>query len=156
MWIRNARVVGILILALAATKHSKAKNGSVVLLEGAAQGIAQPCSRSGPPRFDATWQPTDADVHTMESRFSRLSQLPSQGGMIGIHIKNPESYYRQYLGIVVRNQKLIYINAFSAETPPTNWQQRLIFYCDGGAGFWGVIYDPASGEFSDLKTNGIA
>ena len=50
---------------------------------------------------------------------------------------------------------MIYVNAFIRDYVPKDWHSRLVNVCDGGAGFWGVLFDPATGKFSDLETNGI-
>jgi len=28
--------------------------------------------------------------------------------------------------------------------------------CDGGPSFWGALYDPDTGSFSELEANGVA
>jgi len=155
MRFRNAILLGCLILALAAKSSSQTKNRSVVLPGSAAHMLEHLCSRSGPPRFDDTWQPLEADVRSMESRLSRISQLRSQVGGVGIGIKNPDRYYRQYVGVLVGKHKFIFINAFCNERPPPDWRRRPVDKCDGGCD-WGVVYDTISGEFSDLQINGVA
>jgi hypothetical protein len=90
----------------------------------------------------------------MESHLSLISQLRSQSGIEGARIEHPERYYRQYVGIVIGKRRLIYINAFCVEKPPSYWLERLVDVCDGGCS-WGVIYDIEGGEFSDLAMNGI-
>jgi hypothetical protein len=67
-------------------------------------------------------------------------------------IRQPYVYYRQYIPVVVGSQKLIYVNAFSHK-PLASWRTRLVDICDTGATEWGVLYDPTTGEFSDLRTN---
>jgi hypothetical protein len=100
--------------------------------------------------------PTDADVQTMETRLSRIAQLHYPTGNKNDHIEHPDRYYRQYLGILIGKHKLIYINAFCDDPPPKDWKQRELVVFDGGACFWNVIYDFASGEFSNLQINGVA
>jgi hypothetical protein len=150
----NVRVAACLVLALTTIPYGQAKNRSVVLPEHVTQHLAL-CSRPGPPKFDSTWHPTEVDVRKMESRLSRVSRLRSQGGLDGVQIQRPSHYYRQYVGIRVGERKLIFINAFCDETPPSYWQDRLVDVCDGGCS-WGVVYDTVTGEFSDLEINGIA
>lgn len=155
MWRRNSILSVCLVLAFAAILHGQKRNRSVVLPESAAQQIAQPCSRPGPPKFDGTWKPTDADIHAMESRLTRVSRLRSKSGVIGARIEHPDRYYRQYVGIIVGKRKLIYINAFCDDEPPSYWQERPVNVCDGGCS-WGVVYDIVTGEFSHLELNGVA
>lgn len=90
----------------------------------------------------------------MESQLSLVSRLRSNSGVIGMRIERPERYYRQYVGIMVAKRKLIYINAFCADPPPSYWEERIVDVCDGGCS-WGVVYDIEHEIFSDLEMNGI-
>ena len=92
----------------------------------------------------------------MESRLSDISRMRSRGSIKGFQIKHPEKYYRQYVGIVVSNHKLIYVSAISDELVPLNWKQEPVIVCDGEENYWGVIYDTVLGKFSDLYVNGRA
>src|SRR5262245_9073610 len=130
------------------------KDRSVVLPEAAAQKIAQLCSRPGPPEFESAWKPADDDIRKMESQLSRISRLRSKSGIEGERIERPELYHRQYVGIVVAKRKLIYINAFCVDKPPSYWRESIVDVCDGGCP-WGVVYDIEEGTFSDLEMNGI-
>jgi hypothetical protein len=144
------------------TAHPEQENLSTVLPENAASTLAHPCSRSGPPRFEKTWLPTQVDVQALESRLDRISSLSSVGLIPKERIVNPRRYYRQYVGIVLGNRKLIYLNAFCQKPDDVvvrqggDWRQNPIDVCDGGDCFWSAVYDPVSGEFSDLQVNGIA
>jgi len=79
----------------------------------------------------------------------------------GKRIEDPAAYYRQYLGIRVGGRNLIYVNAFDEFTAKQlqeykakiDWRETPIIGCDGGQSFWGVVYDPATGKFSDLEIN---
>lgn len=155
MGFRSAIVAGCLVLTVAVVSFSKDENRSTVLPESAAQLLAHPCSRSGPPRFEGTWRPTHADVQVMESRLSQISRLRSEGGLAGVQIKKPAGYYRQYVGLIIGKRRLIYINAFCEKTPPPYWRERPVDVCDGGCN-WGALYDTLSGSFSRLQVNGIA
>lgn len=117
---------------------------------------------SGPPRFEKTWLPTQADVQALESRLDRISSLSSVGLIPKERIASPGRYYRQYVGIVIGDRKLIYVNAFCDKPDDVvvrhggDWRQNPIDVCDGGDCFWSAVYDPLSGEFSDLQVNGVA
>jgi hypothetical protein len=144
------------------TAHPGDRNVSTVLPENAASMLAHPCSRSGPPRFEKTWLPRQADVQALESRLGRISSLLSGGLVRQRRISNPSRYYRQYVGIVVGDRKLIYLNAFCDKPEDVvvrqdgDWRQHPVDVCDGGDCFWSAVYDPLSGEFSDLQVNGVA
>jgi hypothetical protein len=127
----------------------------VLLPESEAERIKQLCSRPGPPEFQGTWKPTDSDIQTVESRLSRVSRLRARSGITGTQIGHPNRYYRQYLGIIIKNRKFIYINALCEDKPPDSWRETLDDVCDGGCN-WGVVYDVATGKFSHLEMNGVA
>jgi len=94
----------------------------------------------------------------MESRLDRISLLRRAGLFTGKQIENPSRYYRQYVGIVVGERKLIYLNAFCEKVVKQSgdWRKNPVDVCDGGDCFWSAVYDTSSGEFSDLQVNGIA
>jgi hypothetical protein len=81
----------------------------------------------------------------------------------GERLREINSYFRQYAGVIVAGRKLIYINAFPASEfdngPPqivrSAWKEEPFKACDGGSSFWGVLYDPSRRSFSDLAFNGI-
>jgi hypothetical protein len=126
--------------------------------EKAAKQITEDlCSRGGVAGVDGGWRPSAEIVDRIERDLKQISKLTSKEGMIGVRIRHPESYFRQYFGITVAGRRLIYINAFAEEdgNPSSSWQDRLVSICDGGFSSWGVLYDPAEGTFSDLRTNGI-
>jgi hypothetical protein len=53
-----------------------------------------------------------------------ISKLKATEGLVGIRIAHPALYYRQYVGITVAERRLIYVNAFSDEKPPSNWREK--------------------------------
>lgn len=126
-----------------------------LLPETEAENIKRLCSRPGPPEFQGTWKPAESDIQMMESRLSRISRLRTRSGIIGKQIQHPERYYRQYLGIIIKNRKFIYINALCDDKPHDSWRETLKDVCDGACG-WGVVYDIATGKFSLLEMNGVA
>jgi hypothetical protein len=64
--------------------------------------------------------------------------------------------YVQYVGILQNGHRYIYINGFRTDDPPANWRDTPVVACDGGSYFWGALYDPAAGRFSDFAVNGSA
>ena len=114
--------------------------------------IIEQCSRADPTDVSGFWSPAVADVATLERRLPQL--LRTSGHKIDL-----SKSHRQYIGIVSRGKKLIYLNAFSDTifTAPeyrTSWKRRAIVVCDGGDVFWGVEFDPAANRFAHLEFNG--
>lgn len=154
MWTHKLITFACLILVMPTFLPVQKKTRSVVLPESAAEQIKQLCSRPGPPSFEGTWMPTGDDVHTMEKRLNRISELRSRSGMLGERIEHPDRYYRQYIGIIINKRRVVFINAFCEDKPPSNWEEMVMDYCDGGCS-WGVIYDTGTGKFSNLEMNGV-
>ena len=144
-----------LILVTALISVAQPTTRWILLPETEAEHAKQLCSRPGPPKFQTTWKPTEGHIQTMESRLSRISRLRTQSGIVGVQIKHPNRYYRQYLGIMINGKEFIFINAFCNDKPPERWRESLIDVCDGGCS-WGVVYSVATGQFSHLEMNGVA
>ncbi|MEP6903350.1 MAG: hypothetical protein ABJA66_16600 [Actinomycetota bacterium] len=126
------------------------RDKSALLPESEAKILAEQCSRQNPPEFSETWSPTRSDIKAMESKFSDLKKLKTRGEKI----TNPEEFYMQYVGIVIKSKKFIYINAFYFSEPPEGWKEDALIGCDGGSRFWGVLYNVKAGKFTDLAVNG--
>jgi hypothetical protein len=84
-------------------------------------------------------------------------------------------YYRQYIGLTIGQRQLIYVNGFHSSyfdleqtfdslraargvptRDPSRWRANFVGMCDGYTGFFGVLYDPATGAFEHFSFNGIA
>lgn len=126
------------------------------------------CSRATPNATGA-WTPTTAQLLELESQLPQLAALATQLG-ISQEIGDPNASFRQYLGVIVDGHRFVYVNAaLSKEKPakaahiasqstgtPFQAEPKPIIVCDGGSHFWGVLYDPETKKFSQLKTNGLA
>lgn len=82
--------------------------------------------------------------------------------MIGSKVDSLKGWGFQYLGVVIKDKKYIYINAFPANDiaryKEHNYDLSLtaVVVCDGGAHYWGVLFDPETKQFSLLSFNGYA
>lgn len=111
--------------------------------------VLDTCSRSSPGRepgrVTGYWAPSRQQVEQLEA------QLPS----LEAQVPKAADFDRQYVGIEMDGRQLIYVNAFhlpdDADIDPARDAIRV---CDGGAQFWGAVFDPASGSFSDVQFNG--
>ena len=122
-----------------------------------AKNISGQCSRTGPPDFTDIWIPDEKIIASIESNLDKIEHLsPDLCCLANVKITNVNSYFRQYVGIVCKGRRLIYINAFLGTDPPNNWQTEPVIACDGGTSFWGAIFDPKTGKFSQLAINGVA
>jgi hypothetical protein len=112
------------------------------------------CSRLGP-KVAGIWSPSEKDVLDSESKLGEIAKLRVGGSASGCQVDHPESSLRQYLGIIVGERKLIYVNGFPKDLVPKDWRERFVTVCDGGVSFWGVLYDPQAKTFFDLEANGV-
>jgi len=111
--------------------------------------VLDPCSRDSPGReagrVTGYWAPSRKDVEQLEAALPTLE----------VQVPKAADFDRQYVGIEMNARKLIYLNAFhlpdDADIDPARDAIRV---CDGGAQFWGAVFDPASGGFSDVQFNG--
>lgn len=128
---------------------------STVLPPSAARAVTEQCSRASAPAYEGTWTPSVRDIEVLEARLPRLRRLHATCCIGGWQVESLHNAYLQYVGLVVGGKKLIYVNAFRAEKPPPAWRIQPELACDGGSAFWGVVYDPASGRFTNLSVNGL-
>jgi hypothetical protein len=123
----------------------------VILPESEGHNLVSPCSRVGPDRVTAFWTPSVAQVLDVEKR------LPALLSTSGHKVRLSDSS-RQYVGVISRGRRLIYVNAFSenmAAALETDWKKKAFTVCDGGDAFWGVAFNPNTGKFLYLGFNGI-
>jgi hypothetical protein len=112
--------------------------------------VLNQCSRPRPEHDSLSWTPSKADIDTLERLY------PSTVG--SIDVPRPEKYCFQYAGFTHGGKRYIYVNAYPRDfsgARDMDWSQKSLVICDGGPGFFGMIYDVAGHSFSDLGFNGI-
>lgn len=129
----------------------KAGQSWVITRPVIAAQVLDTCSRDSPGRRPGEvtdyWAPSRQQVDDLEARLSQLQPK----------IAAPGDSDRQYVGIVVGGRRLIYINAFTLpDDSDLDPARTAIRVCDGGAAFWGAVFDPQTGQFSQVETNGPA
>jgi hypothetical protein len=147
------------------------RDKSSILPTSEAKALVNQCSRESPSDFTDTWEPTKSQIQEMESKLSKIANLTAKACcVIGAKIDEPTKWYMQYVGIVRKGKKQIYISGISKNQPTefvadvTNgtlddrpsdmWKTHAIIICDGGTA-WGVLYEPSTGKFFDLAVNGF-
>ena len=156
---RSIATLCVLLFSACCSTRPVVPGKFAVLPESEAMSIVQQCSRSAP-AIDGTWTVTPDDIVQLERDLPKLRRMHSTGCCFaGGRIDDLDSYLRQYVGVIVQGRRYIYINAF-AEGPgdieSPDWRDAAVKGCDGGTGFWGALYDPATRQFSDLAINGLA
>ncbi|MBI5294459.1 MAG: hypothetical protein HY869_03210 [Chloroflexi bacterium] len=104
------------------------------------------------------WSPTEADVHALEDGLpAYLQENQSAFHMTESPVwEQLEEYNRQYVGIVLDGQKVIYANYLCRIGAETEWKEQFIFVADGGACYFQFKFDASTGRFFDLLVNGEA
>lgn len=135
------------------------------------------CSRDSPGGVQGAWDPTVDQIAELERRLpqaladhiaTRPRTRQALNNLVTAYAdKDFVGYDRQYGGLLVDGQKLIYVNAFPhqwldfdgsdmtamwKQTP--DWRHRMVTLCDGGHTFFGVLYDPVTGRFQDFQFSG--
>lgn len=136
----------------------------VVLPADVAPGLFRQCSRPAPVFLGNLWTPTPADLAQFESRFPVYYESKTAFRSMTL-----DYYYRQNAGFIAADgRRLIYTNFFPWAVPsaelqkedpirwdPDLWKKAPQIICDGGGRFFGVVFEPATGRFSDLELNGF-
>lgn len=120
--------------------------GWIVTDDAAAAAVLRTCSRPSPDREAALprWQPTQADIGALE----RALPTVVPGG-------DPATWQRQYVGLVRDGVRLVYVNAWPRNLArPDDPSREAVRACDGGAQFWGAVWDPRAAAFSEFAANG--
>ena len=136
-----------------------------VLPKSAASGVFRQCSRAVPGKHEGTWTPSAPDLaalrETLVDRVSAaLDSIYAPGSPMDLAWRGRVSEYGvQVVGITRGTERILYANGFLSGTlqdwpHPDEWTKTPVVVCDGGEGYFGAIFDPASGIVSDLVFNG--
>lgn len=134
-----------------AASFSLPSNGKFILHTSKGKALLKQCSRATPKKVSGYWQPSATQISKLETL---LPQFLQKAAKTGIHAPDKLAFHRQYVGIVVGNKRLIYGNFYNMEASDMNQASEPIVVCDGGAAFWGIVFSPEDGAFSDLRVNG--
>jgi len=149
----------------AAAPRAQMPPGAVVLPGAEMDAILQQCSRGVPARGEATWQPTAADILTLEAA---LPQALEHARPVQRVAWDPAKWEREYVGIVRHGRRFIYGNFVPARIMADGraWARRdprlakrmegPTVVCDGGSAFFGAEYDVAGHRFTQVDFNGYA
>ena len=145
-------LVAVRVVVMAGPTDTAFSDHATILSASQGPMMMKQCSRHDPADISGFWMPSTADVAALEKRLPEL--LRASGHKIDL-----SDSYRQYVGIVSRGKKLIYLNAFSGTVfvhPPLrrSWRTEAMIVCVGGDVFWGVEFDPATNTFDHLEFNG--
>ncbi len=125
------------------------------------KGLTRQCSRSSPQGIKEYWKVNEAEVKQLEDHFRMISELTSGCCIEGYKVTKFENYLYQYIGVTIKGKRYIYINAAriydgKPREEYDKWETDPIIVCDGGPGYWGVLFCLEDNTFKDLSVNGIA
>jgi len=149
------RILSYSVVALDSCATVGAASDTRFAIVPASEGRAaiDQCSRSAPEHVTHFWRPTAGQVEAAEKALPAF--LHARG-----HKDWLRESFRQYVGVVVAGRRLIYLNAFPAPTSGSaearDARTKAYVFCDGGSSFWGAEFDPATGKFQHLDSNGVA
>jgi len=123
----------------------------VTILEKSEAGpLRGVCSRPGWP-LGLLYVPHHAEVRQAES------QLQNRGlTEFSCAPASPEDSLRQYLGVNTALGRVLYVNAIPGEpgTDSSPWRREATTDCEGGAAYWGALFDLDEGRFTRVDYNG--
>jgi hypothetical protein len=129
---------------------------AVVLPEAEGFKVAHPCSRYAPAQIMSVWRPDPAAIGRFEQALAPLVQgALERSPLLRKPAWSSDSYYRQYVGVVVNGRRLVYVNAFRpiGGRLPQSWEIQLVNACDGGELFFGAEFDVETGRVQNLAFN---
>jgi len=126
-------------------------NGRFIFPVALGKALLHPCSRSVPKSISAFWEPSEADIDSMEKQLVDY--------MMGLEradsLRPPAaSYSRQYIGIVEKGTKLIYGNYFPPSFSRLGADRHPIDICHGGPRIWSIVFNPKTNSFTYPSFNG--
>ena len=131
-----------------------------ILTEESGKSLMNQCSRKSYKNVKEFWIIDSLNLNNLISNFEQIKFQKTHNKM---QVANLDKFGYQLIGIVINSTKFIYLNAFTRmgedldntrEKLLENWRSRSIKVCDGGAKFWGILYNTATNEFSELSING--
>jgi hypothetical protein len=128
-----------------------------VVPEKSAERLVGRCEATSP-TFEGTWTPDEEIIRTLEDALpSALTRATFRTAMpLDASVPPLSDYYRQYVGLIRRGKKAVYINGFhrryaedTAASPKESmsWRKIPISVCDGGHDFFGGEYDVEARRF---------
>jgi hypothetical protein len=129
----------------------------VVLGREDAVAVLHQCSRRTPAATAAGfWSASPAQVAALEAGLTPLlrTKLAGDREWQTFRREHLSYYHRQYAGLTVAGRRIIYVSG-SLLLDTIGWRRPAIV-CDGGINYFGVEYDPATGDFRNFVFNGTA
>ncbi len=102
------------------------------------------------------WTPSESDILEAESKLVVfLQQAKLRSFEKDKILKDIKSYKRQYVGVLTKGAKEIFINFFCIVDDP-GWTRHEVLVLDGGSCFFRVNFSMKTKTFHGLQVNGYA
>lgn len=153
-----ARVFALTTLLLAGIVQADDKAAEkrwTLLADDQAAIVIHQCTRESPIAIQDVWVPEAPVIQKLNASLPDITKLRSTlccGA--GERVTDIDRFHLQYAGLIIEGRRLIYINALPLDSAYGDWRNTAVLACDTSRDFWGVLYDPATGVFSDLAFNG--
>ena len=130
--------------------------------------LIKQCSRSSPENIEGFFKLSERDIDVVSEHFERIYKLRSRqccnakGRVVRVgRVGNLEEYIFQFTGVIIKEKKHLYINAFDREEldfilKDYDWHKIAVIICDGGPSYWGVLFNLEKKKFHKLAMNGGA
>ena len=125
----------------------------VIMPHAVTRGLLDQCSRDVPRRADFEWTPSVEQIDRLEGLLGPYLLQSNQA--LPVPLKR---YWRQYGGFGVGQDSLIYVSLGASPDTASVRPNTIVpeVVCDGGDYYFGIIFNPRTGEFSHLAFNGEA
>jgi len=131
-----------------------------VVFPGAkALDLVRQCSRASPGPVQGTWTPTAKQIAELDDELLPAVMVQLIQRELADQGWQATDYYRQYGGLIVGGQRIIYVNGFHRHivehTPHSeSWKTAAVGICDGGELAFGAEYDPEAKSLAKFQFNG--
>lgn len=99
------------------------------------------------------WTPDRDQVQSLEDRLEPYLQQATPQAHRG-PLRPLNEYTRQYVGLLINEQRVIYTNFFCNPLDHDNWQREYVLVMDGGSCYFEIKYDVETGELYGLSIHG--
>lgn len=124
--------------------------------------LLRQCSRAIPAHITAYWTLSLTDKINLEASFYKIESLTAnECCILGFKLKTYKGFAFQYVGVIIKKRKYVYINAFPESELEEYLKMSIVvdiskspmIICDGGSNYWGALYDIKTKTFSHLSFN---
>ncbi len=129
---------------------------SVIMDSSKGPLMIRQCSREHPTNVTGFWNISPEQIKVLEKNYKKLLAVRIHDGFGNTRVYNLSKYVYQYMGLTIDGEKYIYINASGGFIggDKNNWKENPVVVCDGGAGYWGVLFNLNKLKFSQLAFDG--